>query len=44
MTLTGLATCTITAHQAGNTFYNGAADVPRSFKVIVKVFLPLVVR
>src|SRR5439155_12379883 len=31
--LTGAGSCTITAHQAGNTNYNAAADVPQTFAI-----------
>jgi hypothetical protein len=33
ITITGAGTCTVTAHQAGNTNYNAATDVPQSFTV-----------
>jgi len=33
VTLTGVGTCTVTAHQAGNVFYNAAPDVPRTFSI-----------
>jgi hypothetical protein len=31
--LTGAGSCTITAHQAGNTLYNAAPDVPQTFSI-----------
>ena len=31
--ITGAGTCTVTAHQAGNSNYNAATDVPQSFTV-----------
>lgn len=40
--LAGLGTCTVTAHQTGNAVYNPAADVSQAFKVIARLFLPLV--
>ncbi len=33
ITITGAGTCTVTAHQVGNSNYNAAADVPQSFTV-----------
>ena len=33
VTLTGVGSCTVTAHQAGNIFYNAAPDVPQTFTI-----------
>ena len=33
VTLTGVGSCTVTAHQAGNANYNAAPDVPRTFSI-----------
>jgi CSLREA domain-containing protein len=51
VTLIGAGSCTITAHQAGDSQYNAAADVARSFLVSgsaqnegFALYLPLVVR
>ena len=33
VTVTGVGTCTVTAHQAGNANYNAAPDVPRTFNI-----------
>jgi hypothetical protein len=43
VTLTGApGTCTVTAHQSGNGNYNAAPDAPQSFKIVFKVYLPLI--
>jgi hypothetical protein len=34
VTLTGVGSCTVTARQAGNIFYNAAPDVPRTFNIV----------
>jgi hypothetical protein len=50
VTLTGVGSCTITAHQAGNASFNAAPDVARTFQIAAQgndfdaVYLPLVVR
>jgi hypothetical protein len=44
VTLTGLGSCIITAHQAGNADYNSAPDVVQSFMIYAKVYLPFVSR
>jgi hypothetical protein len=45
VTLTGAGSCTITAQQPGDTNYNAAPDVPRTFSVsALKVFLPLTLK
>ena len=33
VTLTGVGSCTVTAHQRGNVFYNAAPDVPQTFSI-----------
>jgi CSLREA domain-containing protein len=47
VTLTGAGGCTVTAHQAGNSNYNVASEVPQSFTISAsgsKLYLPLIVR
>jgi hypothetical protein len=46
VSLVALGTCTITAHQAGDSYYQAAADVPQSFNVIplFKIYLPMIFR
>jgi hypothetical protein len=46
VSLVALGTCTITAHQAGNSYYQAAANVPQSFGVILlfNIYLPLIFR
>ena len=31
--LTGVGSCTVTAHQSGNVFYNAAPDMPQTFSI-----------
>ena len=33
VTVTGVGSCTVTAHQSGNANYNAAPDVPQTFSV-----------
>jgi hypothetical protein len=43
--LTGaVGTCTVTAHQAGDVNYSAAPDVPQSFKIAFKIYLPFIRR
>jgi hypothetical protein len=44
VTLTGVETCSIAAHQAGNASYEPAPSVVRSFKIWSRVALPVVER
>jgi hypothetical protein len=50
VTLTGVGSCTITAHQAGNMVFNAAQDLARTFQIAAlgndlhTVYLPLAVR
>ncbi len=43
--LTGVGTCTVTAHQAGNAVFGPAPNVARAFQITgYEVYLPLIVR
>ena len=46
VSLVAVGTCTITAHQAGDSYYQAAADVPQSFNVIplFKIYMPMILR
>ena len=36
ITITGAGSCTVTANQAGNTNYEAASSVPRTFQIAKK--------
>ena len=43
VSLTGAAgTCRVTSHQSGNGNYQAAPEVPQSFKIAFKVYLPFI--
>jgi hypothetical protein len=50
VTLTGVGSCTITAHQAGDAAFSPAQDVARTFQIaapandLYTVHLPMIVR
>jgi hypothetical protein len=44
ISLTGLGTCQVTAHQAGNDTYSAAPDVTQAFRVNTVLYLPLIER
>jgi hypothetical protein len=44
VTVTNAGSCTVTAHQAGNSNYNAAPDLPQSFTISAKLYLPMIVR
>jgi len=44
VTVTGVGSCTVTAHQAGSANYNAAPDVLQTFRIMYRSYLPFIAR